>query len=222
MLAVFFVTAIQAEPAQAGTPGWKEAVADIAEIRDATIDDLLDLVADFQDFLAGEPSAAEAAAELAITTAEMVETAAEGGEDIRSIMNEYPRSSQVQDAGVFAVGMVGLARNYAIDRATIDYTTYVDGLPPTTTTTTFPVTTTTFPCNDDHLSRNDDHLSRNDDHRTANDDHHSSWDDHHDRSNRHDDHHDQSNSHLHDAAADHNHHHEASVDDDDHHRRRHR
>ena len=144
MMAVFFVMAIPADPAHAA-PDWKEAVAEIAEIRDAAIDDLLDLVADYQDYLAGGPSAEEAAGELAETKADMEQVAAGAGEDIRSIMNDYPRSSQVQDAGVFALGLVGLARNYAIDQATLDYNEFLDGLPPSTTTTTLPVTTTTLP-----------------------------------------------------------------------------
>ena len=144
MLAVFFVMAIQAGPAHAA-PDWKAAVAEVAEIRDAAIDHLLILVADYQDYLAGEPSAGEAASELAGIKADMEDVAAEAGEDIRSVMNDYPRNSQVQDAGVFAIGLVGLARNYAIDQATLDYNEFIDGLPPTTTTTTVPVTTTTVP-----------------------------------------------------------------------------
>jgi len=144
MLAVFFVVAIPADPAHAA-PDWKGAVAVIAEIRDAAIDDLLDLVADYQDYLAGGPSSEEAAGELAETKADMEQVAAEAGEDIRSVMNDYPGSSQVQDAGVFALGLVGLARNYAIDQATLDYNEFLDGLPPSTTTTTLPVTTTTLP-----------------------------------------------------------------------------
>ncbi len=144
MLAVFFVMAIPADPAHA-VPDWKEAVAGIAEIRDAAIDDLLDLVADYQGYLAGGPSAEEAAGELAAIKVDMEVVAAEAGEDIRSVMNDYPRSPQVQDAGMFALGLVGLARNYAIDQATLDYNEFLDGLPPSTTTTTVPVTTTTLP-----------------------------------------------------------------------------
>ncbi len=142
MLAVFFVMAIQAVPARADTPAWKDAVADIAEIRDEAIDDLLDLVADFQEFLADDPSSAEATRELAAITAQMDEVAAKARDEVRSIMIEYPKAPQVQDSGIFAISLVGLARNYAIDQATLDFEEYVAGLP-TTTTTTLPVTTTT-------------------------------------------------------------------------------
>jgi hypothetical protein len=142
VLAVFFVMSIPADPAH-GAPEWKEAIAEIAEIRDAAIEDLLSLVAEYQDFLADKPSAEEAADELAEIREDIEEVAAVAGEDIRSVMNDYRRNSQVQDAGAFAIGLVGLARNYAIDQAMLDYNDYVDGLP--TTTTTVPVTTTTVP-----------------------------------------------------------------------------
>jgi hypothetical protein len=146
MLAVFFL-AVPAQPVHAGTD-WKDAVAVIAGIRDEAITGLLDRLAEYQDFLTGDPSAVEAEAELAALVTDMEEVATEANDEIRSIMNEFPRAPQVQDSGAFAMGLVGLAEMYAIDRATLDYTEYVEGLPdviPPVTTTTIPVTTTTIP-----------------------------------------------------------------------------
>ena len=150
MLAVFFLMAIQAVPAGAGTD-WKDAVADVAEIRDGAIAKMLELVADYQGFLATGPTAEAADAELGTVTAEMASIASEESNEIRSIMNEYPRAPQVQDAGAFALGLIGLAQGYAVDRVTVAFDSYVAGLPgsgipPSTTTTTLPsVTTTTLP-----------------------------------------------------------------------------
>ena len=150
MLAVVFLTATQAVPVHAAvTPGWKEAVADIEVIRDGAIQELLDLAGAFDDYLTGEPSAAEAADELTNIHGQLAEVAALASEEIGSIMDAYPDSSKVQDSGTFAIAMVMLTKDYSIDISTGRYDEYVDGLPPppstTTTTQPVPVTTTTVP-----------------------------------------------------------------------------
>jgi len=151
MLAVFFVLSTQAIPAQALSPDWKDELAEIDEIRSEAIADLVAVAGDFEEYLAGGPSAAQAAKELATTLADMGEVKSEAVVEIRSIMDEYPRAPQVQHAGWFAIGLVTATESFYADLTTLRYEEYIAGLPPpqdpppTTTTTTLPVTTTTLP-----------------------------------------------------------------------------
>jgi len=152
MLAVFFLTASQAVPVRADSSDWKDAVADIEQIRDEAVQDLLDLVGEFESYLTPEPSAAEAAEELVEIHTEMEQVASQAGDEIGSVMSEYPETPQVQNSGSSAIARVTLAEGYSINEATVRFDEYIGGLlppesPPPTTTTTLPpvVTTTTVP-----------------------------------------------------------------------------
>jgi hypothetical protein len=149
-LALFFVVVSWPSPAQAAPP-WKEAIADIEEIRDVALTDLYDAGAEFTEFLEDEPSAEEAAARY-FQTLEHLQAAARGAIDqINATMGEFPDRQAVQDAGTFAKGLINAAAAFAEEYAAFQFNEYVEQLggspssPVTTTTTTLLSTSTTIP-----------------------------------------------------------------------------
>lgn len=148
ILALLFV--MSAVPVQAA-PAWKDAVTEIETIRDEAMTDLVALGSEFQEFLDSGPTAEEAAEELADVLEEMGEVGIGAVEEIRVIVDEFPRSPEVQQTGSFAIGLINAAEAFSKDFAIFRYNQYIENLPPgtdppstsTTTTTTSPTTTTT-------------------------------------------------------------------------------
>ena len=148
ILALLFV--MSPVPVQAA-PAWKDAVAEIETIRDEAMAELVALGSEFQEFLASGPTAEEAAEELTDTHEAMSEVGTDAVAEISQIMDGFPRSSEVQQTGSFAIGLINAAEAFSKEFATFRYNQYIENLPPgtdppptsTTTTTAPPATTTT-------------------------------------------------------------------------------
>jgi hypothetical protein len=149
LLALLFAVFSFPSPVQA-LPAWKEAIADIEEIRDGALADIYDRGAEFTEFLDSGPDAQDATEKYYETLEDLQAVGRSAVEQIGVIMSEFPNRQAVQDEGILAKEQITGAQAFSESYATFEFNEYLEQLEeppssPTTTTTTVapPATTTT-------------------------------------------------------------------------------